>query len=191
MRAADLQPGSRYDHPNRETAFEVISRDEAPDGLVTVTAKFDTGLTDQLTYEADYQLPTVLVCPKHRHRGAFSVLEDFVLHLAQDLAQMEQTMTQFADNQAHLDADVNALRQAISDAVAELKAAVANGQTLDFTKLDALVTDTQAEATADAQAQPAPAQPADGSGTAPAPVDGGAPSDVPAAPADGTQPPAA
>jgi hypothetical protein len=179
MRAADLQPGSRYDHPNPETAFEVLTRDDAPDGFVTVTARFGTGLTDQLTYEADYQLPTVLVCPRHRHGGAFSVLEDFVQHLAQDLAQMEQTMTEFATNQAHLDADVAALRQAVSDAVAELKAAAANGQSLDFSKLDALVADTQAEATADAP--PAPAAPADGS----------APTDVPAAPADGTNPPAA
>jgi hypothetical protein len=88
-------------------------------------------------------------------------------------------MTEFATNQAHLDADVNALRQAVSDAVSELKAAAANGQTLDFARLDALVTDTQAEATADAPAQPAPA-----------PVAGGALADVPAAPADGTNPPA-
>lgn len=177
MRAADLQPGDRVPHADPAQAFTVVSVDGLPSidtvEYVTVQAMFGDGRADTLTFLADHVFPDF--CEQHSH-------ELTLHHLMHHITALEARMTEFANNQAHLDADVAALRQAVSDAVAELKAAAANGQSLDFSKLDALVTDTQAEATADAP--PAPAAPA-------VPSDGSAPSDVPAAPADGTVPPAA
>lgn len=175
MRAADLQPGDHVPHADPARAFTVDSietLDPAPfdDTAITFRVTFGSGKSDLLTFLADHVFPDF--CEQHNH-------ELTVHHLYHHIEALEARMTEIQSNQAHLDADVAALRQAVSDAVAELKAAAANGQSLDFSRLDALVTDTQAEATADAP--PAPAAPADGS----------APSDVPAAPTDGTNPPAA
>lgn len=75
--------------------------------------------------------------------------EDHVLH---HLHRMEIIMTQFADDQAHLDADVTAETTALATIIAELKAQHAAGAPLDFTKADAFVAAAQAEATTDAPA---------------------------------------
>lgn len=69
--------------------------------------------------------------------------EDHVLH---HLHRLEQQMTQFASDQAHLDSDVQALTGIFSQLeaqIAQLKAAVAAGGPVDFTAADQLVADGQ------------------------------------------------
>lgn len=70
-------------------------------------------------------------------------------------------MTQ-AENQAHLDQDVQAIGTAVATIISELKAQAAAGQPLDFTAADALVASTQGEATADAPPAAAPVEPTTG-----------------------------
>jgi hypothetical protein len=174
MRAADLQPGDHVQHADPAQGFTVDSIEPPSyEDCISFHLTFGGDWSGIVNLPLDHVFPDF--CEQHQH-------ELTLHHLYRHIEALEATMTQFATNQAHLDADVAALRQAVSDAVAELKAAAANGQSLDFSKLDALVTDTQAEATADAP--PAPAAPA-------TPADGSAPADVPAAPVDGTTPPAA
>lgn len=101
---------------------------------------------------------------------------EWVIELIVRLDRMETVMTEFANDQAHLDADVQAISQQFATAIAELKAQIAAGvpaEQLNFAAADALVSTVTAEATADAPpAAPAPvdAPPADGSTP---PVEGG------------------
>lgn len=106
-------------------------------------------------------------CPHPDHQDDLDSIEALLFHVLVHQIELGADMT---SNQDHLNADIAAIGQALSDIVSELKAQAANGQTLDFTAADALVASAQGEAAADAP--PAPAAPADGS----------------AAPADGTSP---
>lgn len=100
-----------------------------------------------------------------------------IAHLLHHLHRIERQMTEINENQAHLDADVASLGQAtasIETEISNLKQAVANGQPVDFTGLDAALGTLQGIA---------PSAPA------PAPVvtpDPTPPADVP--PADGSTP---
>ena len=82
-----------------------------------------------------------------------------LVHVLHHIARMERLMTEFANDQAHLDADVNALTAGISDVeteIAALKAQPADVP-LDFTALDAAVARVKADAPAAVAAAPAPA----------------------------------
>jgi hypothetical protein len=89
------------------------------------------------------------------HNTDLETAEALMLHILEHQILMEELMTGFANDQAHLDSDVTALTEAFGTAVTELKAAIANNPTapvssLDFSKLDSLVGTAQAEAAADA-----------------------------------------
>lgn len=96
--------------------------------------------------------------PDHQQRELETV-EALLLHMLEHQITLEDAMTEFANDQAHLDDDVNRLSEAFGAAVTELKAWVQNNpdlpaSQLDFTKLDSLVGTMEAEAAADAQPAP-------------------------------------
>lgn len=71
--------------------------------------------------------------------------EEFLEHvLNEHFTRLEHLMTEFSDDQKHLDADVQALKDAWATAYANLKTQIAGSptapaHTLDFTELDKLV----------------------------------------------------
>lgn len=106
-----------------------------------------------------------------------------IAHLLHHLHRIERQMTEFANDQAHLDADVASIGTQFQVAVNELKAAVSAGHALDFTNLDNLVSQVTAEAGADAPPAPTPTPAPE---PTPAPVDAPPVSDP--VPADPSQP---
>ncbi len=96
-------------------------------------------------------------CPHPDHQQNLDHVEDLLIHLLEHQIAQEATMTQFANDQAHLDDAVTKLTDAFGTAITELKATIANhpdlpASTINFSKLDSLVASAQAEASADAPA---------------------------------------
>jgi hypothetical protein len=95
-------------------------------------------------------------CPQPAHtRVAFTSIPSLLLHILQHLTHLETQMTEFANDQAHLDADVQANNDALTAVEAEIAALKAQpaAAALDFTALDAVT----ARLKGDAPAPPAPA----------------------------------
>lgn len=98
---------------------------------------------------------------------------ELLVHIFVHLTDLEQQMTEFANDQDHLDADVSAESTSFAQVLAELKAQE-GADKLDFTKADAFVASVQSEAAADA---PAPVQSAAVDPLAPTGSDAPHPSD--------------
>jgi hypothetical protein len=136
-------------------------------------------------------------CP--RHVGEFVGSGDILLHILEHQIILEEAMTQFANDQAHLDVNVQAVSDALTAfktqtalALSELKQQIAAGvpaPELNFSAFDSIIPALQADvdaATAEATADvpPVVTPPADGSTP---PVDGSGDTTTP--PVDGSTPP--
>jgi transposase len=101
-------------------------------------------------------------CPHRDHEQPLADAPALLLHTLEHLIRMENTMTEFANDQAHLDADVQAETDSLTAVEAEIAALKAQpaATALDFTALDAATARLKGDAPAVAVPAPVDVPPA-------------------------------